>query len=357
MKVKIFSDKRYLPQDESHVVMLYPFWGKIPEDPRDPSSGRYDRYAAMGDTLFEMAPSLASASLAILPAPWEKVRHNAAWRGLSEQFIDEARRAGKETVIFFWDDSCEPVAVNHTLVFRTSLYHSRRRPGEFAMPAWSEDVVDKYMGGHLPLREKRDKPLVGFSGFGRIRWTWKNMLHLGASKLGLRNPDAFRGHRLRTRGLSLLAKSRHVETNFIIRDAFYGAFYGEAVPGDSGNRALLQRLRQEFVHNLVESDYILCVRGNGNFSYRLYETLSCGRIPVFINTDCVLPYDFAVDWKEYCVWVELQELPHIGEKVAEFHARLSPADFKELQCRCRDFWQHWLSPEGFFANFHRHLDI
>lgn len=190
----------------------------------------------------------------------------------------------------------------------------------------------------------------GFDGLGRICCIWAR----ANWDLGIRTPSEAI---VCGPGLSLLAKSRHVETNFIIREAFYGAFYSRAVPGDFGNRALLQRLRQEFVHNLVESDYILCVRGNGNFSYRLYETLSCGRIPVFINTDCVLPYDFAVDWKEYCVWVELQELPHIGEKVAEFHARLSPADFKELQCRCRDFWQHWLSPEGFFANFHRHLDI
>jgi hypothetical protein len=353
MKIKIYSDKRFLPQDGGHVVMLYPFWGKISEDPQDPSSGRFDRYVAMGDTLFEMAPSIASASLAVLPAPWEKIRHNVAWRGLSEQFIDEARRAGKETVIFFWDDSSEPVAVNRSLVFRTSLHRSHQRPGEFAMPAWSEDVVAKYMGGHLPLREKRHRPVVGFSGFGRIRWTWKNMLHLGASKLGFRNPEAFVGHRLRGRGLGFLKKSRDVETNFIIRDAFYG----EAFQVEAGNLALVQRFRQEFVQNLMESDYILCVRGNGNFSYRLYETLSCGRIPVFIDTDCVLPYDFAIDWKDYCVWVELQELPHIGEKVAEFHARLSPGDFKELQLRCRDFWQQWLSPEGFFANFYRHLDI
>jgi len=49
-------------------------------------------------------------------------------------------------------------------------------------------------------------------------------------------------------------------------------------------------------------------------SYRLYEALCCGRIPVFIDTDCVLPYDFMIDWKKYFVWVDQSELPLIAEK-------------------------------------------
>ena len=43
--------------------MLYPFWGKNPEDPADPNSGRFDRYAASGAALFKLAP-LDDATLA-----------------------------------------------------------------------------------------------------------------------------------------------------------------------------------------------------------------------------------------------------------------------------------------------------
>ena len=100
----------------------------------------------------------------------------------------------------------------------------------------------------------------------------------------------------------------------------------------------MQKARQEYVQNMIESDYILCARGAGNFSYRLYETLSCGRIPVFIDTDCVLPYNFAIEWKKYCVWVNEGELSHIAEKVAEFHSRLSPQEFLDLQSACRRLW-------------------
>lgn len=65
------------------------------------------------------------------------------------------------------------------------------------------------------------------------------------------------------------------------------------------------------------SDYVLCARG-GDFSYRLYETLSYGRIPVFVDTDCVLPYDSEIKWKDYCVWVDEKEVNRIGERSRSF---------------------------------------
>ena len=141
-----------------------------------------------------------------------------------------------------------------------------------------------------------------------------------------------------------------VDTNFVVRDAFFGT-----AVGNDTDTTRMKHLRREYFRNIIDTDYTLCVRGAGNFSYRLYETLSCGRIPVFVDTDCVLPYDSVVDWKKYCVYIDESEIGQIGEKVADFHASLSPADFEELQRSCRKFWEDYISPEGFFRNFHRHL--
>ncbi len=113
----------------------------------------------------------------------------------------------------------------------------------------------------------------------------------------------------------------------------------------------------EFVNNIFNTDYTVCIRGGGNFSKRLYETLCCGRIPIFVDTDSVLPYDFAVDWKRYCVWIDRSEVPHIAEKVAGFHAGLSPNDFEDLQRECRKLWQDRLSRQGFFDHFHEHFEF
>ena len=121
--------------------------------------------------------------------------------------------------------------------------------------------------------------------------------------------------------------------------------------------ARLSLTRQEYVRNTAASDYVLPVRGAGNFSYRLYETLRCGSILLLIDTDCVLPYDSFINWREYTVWVDGQNLDRLDEQVAAFHDALSPQGFQDLQLNCRKLWQDWLSPQGFFANIHRHLDL
>ena len=357
MKMKIYSDRKYLPEGVEHVVMLYPFWGKNPEHPRAPETGRFDRYADAGRSFFEMS-SLAEADFVVMPAPWERVMHNKEARALALQFASKSKQAGKRIVVYFCSDSNTEVPIENAVILRTSFFSSTRRFNEFALPAWSEDLLDRYAGGSLPVRKKGEKPVVGFCGHAKtptLKWKAQNLWRNTVKPTGAENRQEsmpLLGATIRARALRALADSSAVETNFIVRDRFHG---GALLPDGGVDFDRMQMTRLEFVQNLVESDYILCVRGAGNFSYRLYETLCCGRIPVFINTDCVLPYDFAIDWSKYCVWVEQTELPSLADKVAEFHRNLSPEDLEDLQHNCRKLWEQWLSPQGFFANFFRHF--
>jgi len=359
MKLKIFSDRSFLPKGMGHFVMLYPFWGKNPENEQDPNTGRFDHYAEIGRSFFKMT-SLKEAEFAILPLAWEHVIRNEAKRDLSMSFVKEVKRAGKRVIVFFWSDSDQDIPLDNAVVFRTSFYRSKRKSNEFAMPAWSEDFVEKYLGGRLPIRLKRTKPIVGFCGSAPplkvlLMWKLKNILRWGANFMGIRKKTTSKSPPIiRAIALHALSRSPLVEKNFIIRDRFLG---GALLPDGRENLTLKQKVRLEYVQNIVRSDYILCARGAGNYSYRLYETLCCGRIPVFIDTDCVLPYDLDIKWKKHCVWIDESELPLVAEKVVEFHKNLSPQDFIDLQYENRKLWENWLSPEGFFANFHRHFNL
>jgi hypothetical protein len=352
--MKIFSDRKYLAGGQPHTVMLYPFWGKNAEDPRHPASGRFDRYAEVGTRFFQMVP-LMEADVAVLPAAWEHILRNKKAKELALDFVEVAREAGKPVVVFFWSDSYETVPIENAIVFRTSFYRSTRRSNEFAMPAWSEDFMERHLGSQLPLRPKREKPTVGFCGYAAPRMPLKKakrvVLRLGANILGI---GMSKGQDLRTKAMLMLAKSPLMETNFVVRERFLG---GALLRDGTTDYDTLQRMRQEYVQNMVDSDYVLCLRGAGNFSYRLYETLSCGRIPLFIDTDCVLPYDWLIDWKQHSVWVDAKDVDKIVKQVVAFHEALSPKDFRDLQVSCRKLWEDWLSPQGFFANFYRHFQI
>lgn len=359
MKLKIFSDRRYVPDGMEPDPMLYLFWSHSSDKHQYPWLKTYDNYIKVGSLFFEMV-SLQEADFAIIPANWRTLRGDS-WRAkinkqavaLAIQFAQKVEQAGKPIVVFFSGDcSDEEIPIQKAIVFRNATYFSLRKPHDFVMPPFVEDLVEYYLGGKLPIRQKSKKPVVGFCGLVRKN-SWKTRLKtliyqgIRLYKHGRIGVSPYEGHILRSKALKILANSSLVATNFIREKRIVFLIEGQ----------LDERLkaRCKFVKNMAKSDYILCCRGSTNCSIRLFETLCCGRIPVFINTDCVLPYDWLIDWKKYCVWIDEKELPQIAEKVAEFHQNLLPQEFVQLQYECRKLWQEWLSPEGFFANFYRHF--
>lgn len=315
VKLKVFMDIKYKTHGKTVIPLLMPLWGKEIEDPEDPDKGRFENYLITGVNLFQLAP-IEDADFVILPSEWTPDNPNIL------EMSKEAQRHNKKVVVFYNNDSDRDIDIPNSIIFRTSFYKSKRKPNEFAVPAWSADFLKQYFNGGLSVREKSEKPLVSFCGL-----------------LDSRN--------IRARAIKVMQNSDKIKTNFIIRPQFWG--------GALNNKMNAHRVREEYVRNIDEGDYVLCARGAGNFSYRLYETLSMGRIPVFINTDCALPYDFIIDWKKYCVWVEESDIDSIDKILSDFHNKISPDAFIELQHNCRKLWEEWLSPEGFFANFYRHF--
>jgi hypothetical protein len=336
--VRVWTDAAVVPAGAQYVAPLYPVWGAPPEDPRDPNAGRFDRLAREGRDLVELVP-LEEADVAVLAAPWELVREDAGARERALHFIARAGAAGRQTIVFFNHDDDRPLELDGAIVFRTSLYRSRRRPYEFGLPAWSEDFLERYRDGKLPLRKKSPRPVVGFCGAAIEPTSRLAGLRRSVSWV-LRRPVRDPG--VRAVALRRLRESPLVDTNFVVRSSFWGG----ALAGDESSERM-QTARREYEQNIVDSDYVLCARGAGNFSYRLYETLSCGRIPVFVDTDCVLPVEDEIDWRALCVWVDARRVDTIAESVRSFHERLWPEAFVELQRRARATWEELLSPLGF----------
>ena len=353
MKLKIFSDRQCLLKEIDHEAILLPFWGNNIQG-NNSELELFNDYLEAADSVFEMS-SLTDADVAVLPTNWEPILRLRKDQ-MAIQFFEKVKQTNKLSISFFGGDCSHiQLPIASSLVFRNSLYRYRRDPNSFAIPAWSEDLIKKYCNDRLLIRNKQPQPSIGFCGFAAkksFKSSIKIMLYQGGKqilkeKIGI--PPYSIGHVLRSQLLSDLEKSQLVKTNFIQRDS--SVFF------DDSNSKLKQQLRMEFVRNTIESDYVFCCRGSGNYSFRFYEALCCGRIPVFIDTDCVLPYDFLIDWNQYCVWVKESEIPYIDEKILEFHERLSPRDFVDLQYECRRVWQEWISPKGFFTNLYRHLPL
>ncbi len=362
MKLKIFSDPKYLSNGENPNTLLSPFWSKSAVTPQPSWNKALDQNTAIAPECFELV-SLEEADFAILPDDWAKIRtyvwHRKINRdalAIAKEFTQKVQKAGKHSIVFFSGDcSDEEIPIKNAFVFRHSPYRSQQKPHNFVLPAWCEDIVQEYLNNQLPIRQKSDRPLVGFCGFVQSS-TWqtnlKTLIYQGvmATKHKKMKVPIYQGHLLRERALNIIKSNPLINTNFIPQ--YRKSFVNHKLSTDEKSKA-----RWQFIQNIADSDYILCCRGAGNFSFRLYETLCCGRIPIFIDTDCILPYEFAIDWQKYCIWVDEKELPQIGEKILEFHEKISPQEFIDLQYECRKLWKEWLSPAGFFTNFYRHFEL
>jgi hypothetical protein len=347
-KLKIFSDKSFLEKNQQCIPMLYPFFGENSNDfnPIHPST--FETYNSIGSHFFELT-ALENADLAVFPIPWEYVICNLGYEEMFTIFHDKADAYGIPTVIFFVSDSSEPVLLKNTIVFRTSSYRSTRKKYEYSLPAWSGDILTQYFNGQSLIRERQSSALIGFTGFAPhysfISKILNNKIKL---TLNLREPNQGDNLSLRSDIVKILQKNESIRKNIIIRNKFWG------IVSDETEKI---RQRNEFIQNLLNCDYSLCVRGAGNFSFRFYETLCCGRIPILVNTDCVFPYDFEIDWKKYCIWVESKDIGNIGEIIADYNNQITSQEFIDLQYRCREVWQNYLSPEGFFKNLFKHFAL
>lgn len=306
-------------------------------------------------SLHQVVESLPQADLGVLPLSWNYYLQQGntaqAWH-----FVERVQRASKPAVVWVSGDLSLRPPLPGTWLFMAGGYQSTRQPRQFSIPVFINDPLLALETAENQLREKTPLPLVGFCGqaddspaglaWKSLRLAWHNLKHLlGLSPFEKQPwlPPTY----LRSRTLNLLERSPAVQTNFLRRRQY-----------KAGAKTVQQAevARREFFTNILNSDYTLCLRGTGNFSARLYETMAMGRIPLFINTDCILPYDRWIDWKKTVVWIEQSRLDQAAQVLSKFHQELSPSDFKELQIQARHFWQKELTFNGFLGQFEHHFD-
>lgn len=290
---------------------------------------RWAELAQEAPRQFRIVPA-GSAELVIHPHPY---RDSPATRRVAE----EAAARGTPCVFFRNDDSTEPAAPPAGVVYRESIIASRMTPRERAMPGLTSDLLGANGATAAPIARGR-KPSVGFCGYTSNRFlrTLYRLQFRRQKVLGLT---------IRHRTLQRLERDSRIESNFIRRESFWAGTIGIRGPQQHEKQA---EAREEFVGNILGSLYTVCLRGAGNFSYRLYETLSLGRIPLFVNTDCALPFPDEIDWKSHCVWVERSELHRIADILCAFHDGHSDRELRDIQEANRRLWYEWCRPLAFY---------
>ncbi|HLV40389.1 exostosin domain-containing protein [Xanthomarina sp.] len=297
---------------------------------------------------FTFTEFLEEADIVILPMAWNYYVKTKQ-ENLAVSFIKECGQLNKKVLALnIGDFGVKVPSFNNVILLRSGGYKTKFENHEFCIPPFIEDPLKKYFSSDkIFLRPYQKFAVVGFCGQANasrvnaikevVKTSLRNLKYY--FKLTKEEPQQILSTSyLRASVLNVLQEADGVVCNFIFRKKYRA--------GVTSNKDF-HETTLAFYNNLKDSDYIVCVRGAGNFSVRFYEALAMGRIPIFINTDCALPLDSMVAWKKHVVWVEFKDRFQVAEKVKQFHDSMTEVDFLALQQANRSLWEDRLRLGGF----------
>lgn len=179
-------------------------------------------------------------------------------------FIEQVNQVGKAAIGFVTGDFKPHIPYKNVVIFSESLWRSRAKAPQFSLASFATPDFETYLGNPVQFRTKGTKPVIGFCGNAEV--TIKDLLTdaIQLFSINARNwagvsrwepPPLFPARLFRKRILSRLARSALVQTQFILRNRYWGG-----ATGRSAQLSLENSVRREFIGNLFGTDYNVCVR-------------------------------------------------------------------------------------------------
>ncbi len=338
--LKLYTDLELVKTPSTHTFLLLPLLGDYLKTEGDPDAGRFDAFIQSYANYIQFVKIPEESDFFLYPITYS---FEPSEQEISSSFIAKAKQYNKKAILFFNSDDDRAIELDNAIIFRTSFYKSQASVNTFALPGWSADFINHFPNKTINYLPKSEIPSVSYCGYiDYAKPTLKQRLKevVSPTKINSKtNATALRGLACRK-----LLQVKKIDTRFIIRDGFWAQGIQDKM-----------KARHEYANNMINSLYAIVVRGAGNFSYRLYEVLSCGRIPVFINTDCALPFDDKINWKNRVVWVEEKKVNTIAELILNFHQSKTEDEILALQKQNRELYLNHLSPQGFFETCSSYL--
>lgn len=280
--------------------------------------------------------NIADAEAVLLPHYLPDIRVHTAYL---EKVRIEAKEAGKKLIVFTNQDDPSPLDLENAIVLRPSAYASTLAPNEILIPGLVEDLGKAYGVTPLPKGERPSVGFVGKAGFdtlkARLRYLVRNYVQYKG--------DRREGTYFRRKAISYLSSDARIDVRAILRRRFGAHAKTIELPPEVA--------RREYIENIQNSLFTLSPRGDGNYSLRFYETLSLGRIPLFIDTDTPLPGSDRIPYDTFMVRVPSSDIQKIADITYEFWNGKSEEELAHMQRTARAVFEQ----ELYFPTFIRNL--
>ena len=263
---------------------------------------RYNNVIETCNKLFTYVDNIKECDIIVFPYKFIGINDNNF-----KILFNLSKNLQKPLYIFFNDDYDKPLLPynEYIKIYRTSFNKSMKLDNEFALPAFSPD----YFNGYI----KNPELTIGYCGHN------------------IHGRDYY---------LNKLINS-NLSTDFIIRNGFWA-------PGIDKLQA-----RKDYIKNIQDNLFTFCYRGAGNFSYRFYDVMMMGRIPILIKTDSVYPFEYKYDLNS--IGIVLDELDIKTRKfdiivIIKEYFEKNKENLFDIQKQNREIWERYYSCCGFLQN-------
>jgi len=103
---------------------------------------------------------------------------------------------------------------------------------------------------------------------------------------------------------------------------------------------------KKFLDITCSSKFGLAPRGYGKSSFRMYEILQLGTVPVYISDVHYLPWTDELDWNDFCVPVNEDEI----EDIDTILKSIDDVEYNKLLENGRKVYEEYFALEGMFKN-------
>lgn len=265
------------------------------------------------------------------------------------QFHDFCKSINKPIYIFYNNDRNFFLNLDKVIFYKTSFFKSTAKNNEFSFPAFSLDFINYYPNKIIKYIVDKNNLSISYCGyidylnddniFYKSRNILKNIYRIIFYNLNKKSNYKY-NIGIVYRGLIIrkLIKNKNITLNFIRRNGFWAKGLNK------------HDARKEYFENITSSTFALVVRGAGNFSYRFYEVLSAGRIPVILDTDLPLPFDNLLNYHDFCVFINKNDMKNFDKILVEFHKNKSCEDLLYMQKKSRQIFEEYFEPLNFMRS-------
>lgn len=106
--------------------------------------------------------------------------------------------------------------------------------------------------------------------------------------------------------------------------------------------------KQDYINTIKNCTFPLVMRGDGNYSYRLSEVMSLGKIPLFIDTHCRLPFDNQIDYQNLFIRVPFDDLKNIESYISQY-LNHNKDHLQEIQKKIRNIYENYFILTAYYT--------